>query len=510
MRKRPTLSRLRPGRKTYAFKFWDYNGDRRDFSTGESIPHLAELRINEIYSLYGLDSDDPIALDADVDVYMAYFRHKKVRINVDSPLEEKFFTDQEIDILTDKLVGESELLASILRLLKSNDDRGRKLRSVAERLEKLEHLEKSIIGKQITSVQKALTYKEEIKKFEEYYLDHVSKAHCNYVIAINKRFLKYLKNNSIKTPEITASEIRGFIEHESKQSTDPVYRRKSVRSKLAAMLYWASEKYDYTCQLGNLTPSKRQSTAKFKPKDDSITWYDLPVIEDVISKQDTYWSTIVATMAYAGVGVKELTGIRNEDFVCKEYKISNGEEEDKTVRKFFLRIDLHEERIVKTANRIDLIPIDETYLLPRLLKYIDEGHPGEKYLFAKPAKYKKNRRGPDLWTNGALSKKLVGRRYPINKETGEQGFTPGVLPEGMLARDLRHTFGSLLIRSGYTIDEACALTRNTRDVFIKHYGDFTAEEQIVSFKGGVKENGDTELKIVDKMVTKNHQKYISR
>jgi len=486
VRKKPRLN-LEKGRSKYSFHIYNVDGKRKQVMTGESDRDIAQSLIDEYTRIVGLSQDDDIALAVDERIYKAYFNKEKSKITLKTNLTEEIFTKKEIialDKILDVVEGIDESLAEtftrimvkIPKLLVSHDERGKTIQKLIEEVKGYEDLKRSVIAKQINAANDTGTLSECIDKFELEYRDTVSYSTCVDILSMNRRFAKKIPDD-ISPAEVSKAQIKDFIMELAKKSPDPEYRKKRVRSMLSVFFTWAADRYEFQNPITGLVLLKKKITKKKK-----IIWHDLNVIEDMLLGLDSYWSAIVATMAYAGIGLKELSGIRVDDFTKATKQIN-----DQKAEVYFLKIEWHDERGLKTKNRSDSVPVDAKYLLPHLLKFIEDGHVGEKYFFAKPNSKK------ELWTNDALSRKLNGRRY--SHEGKKDTFTKPILANKIKARDLRHTFGSLLIRNGYSIDEACALTRNKREVFMEHYGHLTAKELHVTLSGD-----EAKVKYIDEAV----------
>lgn len=462
------------GRTKYFFNIYSKSKKRVKVQTGSSDKDIAERMVDDYMRIIGLELDDPISLAVNEKVYKAYFGQSKSRIPVKSKLLDPIFSEKERIIIDEKLKGHPDILIKLSRLVVEADERIKTINAQTENLQGYDELKKSIIAKQVEASKNCPSFTDCIDEFELTYRENVSYSQYTAVLSMSRRLAEVYPD--VNPAEITRHQIRDFIMGLASESTHPEYRKKKVRSMLSPFFTWVSDRYDFQSPIVGMVLMKKKITEKRK-----ITWHDLPVIEEILSGLDSYWRAVVATMAYAGIGLKELSGIRLQDFTSAK-RIVDAEEGPKEIEAYFLKIEWHDQRGLKTKNRSDSVPVDAKFLLPHLLQYLKDGHSGEKYLFPKPKSMRKTN-SPEMWTSDKLSEKLVGRKYPKDKETGEQKINPGILPKGFLARDLRHTFGSLLIRNGYSIDEAAALSRNERDVFVEHYGHLVAKDLTVSLSG---------------------------
>ena len=386
--------RLQPGRKTYSFNYYDCEGKRKQFSTGETDYDKALAKARIFHRLYGLEKFEEEAMAVNPDIYRAYFNIYRPLVPLFKSADRPFTIKEceEIESLS------PDLQYKIASMVVENRNKEVLIERLTDIEEKYNQLSETIEARQIEASKNCPTYKEALKLYEEEYSQTVSSSQCTDVMTMHSNFLKYFKelgDSEIKPTSVTPAHIRGFLTKTSENSDNPKSRQKKARSLISNFFYWAAERYGFTSPFTNLRLSRSKETARRQ-----IIWHDLPVIEDLLNSLDIYWRAIVATMAYAGIGLKELAGIRNEDFVSLVTITEDGKKETR----YQINIEWHEERGLKNKNRADSVPVDEKYLLRHLKDYIKAGFAGDKYLFAKPVKMRKVGSENELWTNHALSK----------------------------------------------------------------------------------------------------------
>lgn len=86
---------------------------------------------------------------------------------------------------------------------------------------------------------------------------------------------------------------------------------------------------------------------------------------------------------------------------------------------------------------------------------------------------------PERWLPTTLT--FVLRGHPGSKDKLKRPSMSGLLPKGMNAASLRHSFGSLLLRSGKTYAQVAATMGNSEAVVMEHYARIQGREVEVNF-----------------------------
>jgi len=250
-----------------------------------------------------------------------------------------------------------------------------------------------------------------------------------------KRFKEFI-GGGVKIADITPAKIIEFLRADAVEHKEPT-RYARTRGTVSHFYSWCAIHYAIPSPMDQI-PGQRQKAAK------DIHWHSLEEIEAALASLDPYWAAVVACMAYAGISAGELRGLRRRDVV----EIRGAKH---------LRITATEDRELKTHNRARTIGIS-----PRLIPLLD-----------------------------ARLKDIKGEDDPIFPPTvgaakiwTPDGFTTHLgkhLPEGMDARSLRRTFGSLLIRSGKSAEEVAAAMGNTAAMVQKHYARIIGSEVDIDF-----------------------------
>ncbi|MCM8542409.1 MAG: hypothetical protein NE328_19215, partial [Lentisphaeraceae bacterium] len=338
----PTIPK---GKKVYTFFFYDSHGKRKQFSTGTDSLSEAKTLAEHIHELYGLSYNDERAIELDDRAYEEYYGHSKVfkPQNIDKIL----LTLDDAEII-DKYITENEpgFALRFIKAISHYASLSNEVESLREQLKDFNDLKDSMLAQQAKSISLCPTYSEALEIFLEEYKPTVSFKHSQEVERVNKDFIEYTENQ--KPASITIAQIRDFLNKKSKDNPDPDTKRKKVSALLSTFFYKAAERYNFQCQFSNMSIVRSKTQKKRK-----IVWYDLPEMEEIIQGLTPYWSAMVATMCYAGIGIKELRGIRNEDFI-KVVQLNKGGQAE---NKYYLNIEPHLDRTLKTKNREELVPI---------------------------------------------------------------------------------------------------------------------------------------------------------
>ena len=489
--------KIEPGKNYYSFRFYNSNNNRLRFSTGTDSKSEAKRLAEQMFELYSLSYNDERAQDIDDRVYKEYFGHSK-EVQPQN-LDKILFTIDDAKLI-DKYIAphEPSFVERFLKSIEHYASLANEVEGLRESLVDYGNLKDSIAAQQARAVKLCPEYDQAFKVFiEEYESEEKTPKQIKDVIRINERFRLFVENQ--KPATITSDQIRDFIttqvkasKHDKNGNLKANYNPDSTRQKTTALLsvffYRAAERYKFICPFSNMASTRNTNKKRRIP-----VWYDLPEVEKIIETLNPYWAAIVSTMCYAGIGIKELRGLRHEDFIKVIQLDNNGDSETL----YFLNIEPHLDRTIKNKNRDDLVPVDPEYLLPHLQRFFSLNLQGEKYIFEKPQDMRRNKNSSNVWNDSHLSHKLNGDKPKFDDDGNKiRSGSKGILPKGYKARNLRHTFGSLLIRSGYSIDDACRLTRNTREVFTEHYARILGLEMRVNIKEGSKKAKILEMQSV--------------
>jgi len=245
-----------------------------------------------------------------------------------------------------------------------------------------------------------------------------------------KRFSEHIDGAKTRIAAITPAQILSFIQKSAKDHDD-AQRAKRERSSFTRFFAWAARTHQIVSPMDQVPITRAKA-------DKDISWPSIEEVNAILTKEKSvYWRAIIATLTYAGLSAHELRGLKMSDIQA----IPGG--------KRILRIQPHEERGLKSANRKRSVQISS-----RLAVYLDaylESRPKKtkcEYVF--PAEAGTNKSG--LWHEGAFTRHLRSR-----------------LPKKITALHLRRTFGSLLIRSGKNETEVAAAMGNTPTMVRQHY-----------------------------------------
>lgn len=307
-------------------------------------------------------------------------------------------------------------------------------------------------------------------------------------VGLAKRFIVTLPPDVNTLLDVRSEQIHAFLDAEtSRVATDkPLARRRNLHIRLARLMNWSAKKFGYPSQMLGVSGVSRN---KLRRERGEILWHELPQLREAISSipsrcgfeensRDTlYWRTLVSMLAYAGLQLAELCWLRKTDVEFDEERgrIWIGPVVDPT--------DSKSVHLLKTGNRERHIDIHSTYLLPLMRDYVGNSLVGEVFFFPKPI-YTRNRKRTavghsERWLPPTLSKVLRGDLGGSDPKKSPPSI--GVLPKGITAASLRHTFGSLMLRSGKTYAQIAAAMGNTESVVMDHYARLRGHEVDVDF-----------------------------
>jgi hypothetical protein len=252
----------------------------------------------------------------------------------------------------------------------------------------------------------------------------------------HKRVISLLEDKADKkVSTYTATEIEDLLREHSKDNDFPARRFNRLRIYLVRYFTWASKRYRF------YNPMNVVNKLKEEQRED-IEWHELDEVLKVIQSIDEpYWQRVVATLLYSGLSSHEFQGLRKRDILTIDGKN-------------YIYVTPHTGRNLKTKNRKRHVLLSK-----ELQKVINEQmkEPGE-YLFPPTVG---NR---DMWHPDTFSEQLNNR-----------------LPKNMNALSLRRTFGSLLLRSGKSVEEVATAMGNTVQMVVTHYAKLLGTEVDTNF-----------------------------
>lgn len=260
-----------------------------------------------------------------------------------------------------------------------------------------------------------------------------------------KRVLDDFKDTreTSKVSLISDNAIKDFLEDSADDHDKPNYRFNYNRTYIFRFFKWAASKYKFLNPL--LSIPKKEAEQK-----EDIHWHELNHVLKVIeNEKEDYWKRLIATLLYTGLSAHELRGIRKSDII--ETTVKKGKK-NKLVK--YIYVTPHEGRTLKRIKRKRHVMVSKA-----LEPYINEQlKTSGKYLFPP----------------------IVGKSSIWNSDTFSD-YLNRHLPTDMNALSLRRTFGSLLLRSGYSPYEVSVAMGNSEDIVKQHYARLLANEIDTNF-----------------------------
>ena len=321
-----------------------------------------------------------------------------------------------------------------------------------------------------------------IDLFEKHLSTTTTRENTKIHVAAARRFVATLPKDVKKLAEVRPEQVGQFLDDETARTkpSKPLARRRNLRIRLARFINWGAKKYDYPSQMRNVEGVRKDP---LKRERGEIRWHELTEVEAAINAQDSgYWKALIATLGYAGLQLAELCWLRRSDVEFTETggKIWVGHVTDPT--------DPKAKHSLKTGNRERHVDVHPTYLLPRLREYLATVPAGEVYFFPMPEEHRRRQRTggghSERWHTHTLSTQLRGHKGGKGAK-GQKKRPPhaGKLPKGMTAATLRHTFGSLLLRSKHakSYAQVAAAMGNSETVVAEYYARLKGGETKVDF-----------------------------
>jgi len=297
-------------------------------------------------------------------------------------------------------------------------------------------------------------------------------------VALAKKFIGTLPEAIKSAAQITPDQIGGYLTDETMRiPTKPKARYRNLRIRLARFINWSAKLWRYESQMKHVGGVDKDALENERGE---IVWHELIAVEAAIKaiegKDAIYWKALVATLGYAGLQLAELCWLRVQDVTLTETggTLWITQVEDSTGARHAL----------KTSNRKRHVNIHGKYLLQRLKDYIAADYCGTEFFFPMLKTMRKRTRNKtngvaERWITNTLGVHLRGHAGGKNKK--KRPPTPGILPAGMNAQTLRHTFGSLLLRSGKDYHEVATAMGNTAEVVKSFYAKLGGKEVGVDF-----------------------------
>lgn len=303
---------------------------------------------------------------------------------------------------------------------------------------------------------------------------NLNRDYAARIIAIANEFTRGLPETVRTLADVTTSQCSAWLNRKL-EGYDPRHirsARREYRKQLAALLNWSAREYGHPSPIAGVSTTK---TTDIEEELQDIIWHSKEDIEAAIdAAPNEYWRAIISTLAYSGLRLTELVYLRVSDVALTA---SGG-----TISVSSVDDGAGGHHKLKSHNSRRTLDVHKKLLLPRLRAYIAKGHPGEFYFFAIPRATMRERERDvngglaERWVPSTLSTMLRG--HPGGKR---RKATLGILPDGMTARTLRHSFGSLLLRAGKNYAEVAAALGDTIEVVKRHYARLKAAEVKASF-----------------------------
>lgn len=408
-------------------------------------------------------------------------------------------------------------------------------RELAAARAEIEKLKGSVVGQAIAAVGRSPDVRGAAVEFSKRMYAETTERNAREVMRVTARFLDWIDREAgaaLNATAVTRDHVERFLDEWDARGDDvsrKLARRDAARRRLGRFLNFCAATWEFPSVMLKV---RKQGKKALERERHSIQWNEEKDVQAVLKKLDVYWRAIVGTFAYAGLQLSELLWLRRSDVVLGA---KSG-----VIHVTSVTAPDGERHLLKTGNRERSIDVDAGKLLPLLRawsrelprdsfwffpvpaprnqvtreelyervwavparKLVDEfgisdvalGKRCKRLMVPRPARGywaqvaagQKPARAPlpkvpvaalparwERWDGQNLCKALSGQS---RKTRGVYGLVGGKLPAGMNAMSLRRTFGSLLIRKGYSLGRVAALMGNTEDVVRSHYGRIAATE----------------------------------
>ena len=492
---------LRPGKATYSAVFYNARGEHKTGSLRTQDHDAAKLICQGLVSLrnakcssletipagippesvkiyFGItDANDGKTTGefhgAEADVSeSASFKAELARFPQDAWLPARLLLLEKF-----RLKGELENAHTAYTKL-NNDHEGLK--------KEFEALRQSVVARVSDAGKNLPTIEAALDLFKSTLSTTTSRDNVKTTVGLAKRFVCTLPANVRNIADVRPDHVNRFLDEETARTNPdkPLARRRNLHIRLARFLNWHAQRYELPSAMSGVKAVKRDNLRRERGE---IVWHDLKDVEAAIEsikpadgkepahvRECTYWRALLAMLAYAGPQLAELCWLRRSDLSLSKDggTIWIGPVNDPT--------HPGAQHLLKTGNRERHVNVHAKYLLPRLREYLDAGLAGQVFLFPKIARRNRTRTvnigHAERWIEDVLGTKLRG--HPGGKKRKP---TAGILPAGMNAATLRHTFGSLLLRSGKTYAQVAAAMGNTEQTVREHYARLKGSETPIDF-----------------------------
>lgn len=452
----------RPGREAYSTTFRDIAGGQVTRGLGTTDELEARLICDALVLLREREIERPASAPPGLHprAVALYFG-----VELETVAEVAHPYDGALEVTDHGLasLGLDDRRAVVDAIARAHELRARNAELEAEVVDlrhRLEALEASTIARAAAAADRCPPMSTALELFETHLHASVSKGQADALMSITRRFTGSLKG--VRTPaHVTPDHVSTWIDDFCKGADKAATRRWKARLRVGRFLNWAAKLYGFPSPMYQVpAPTAHQ----LQRESGEIHWHALKDVDAAIKAlPDDYWKALVATLAFAGLRIAELVWLRRSDIelVGKRRQIWVSTVDDGHGGR-------HE---LKTGHSRRTVEVHPTKLWPLLKKHLAKTK-GEVFAFPMPEDVKRQARlsggHTERWVTATLSRRLSG---------GVGGF----LPEGMSARTLRRTFGSLMLRDGKSVAEVAAAMGNTPAVVQAHYARILGSEVRVGF-----------------------------
>jgi integrase len=309
-------------------------------------------------------------------------------------------------------------------------------------------LRTSMLGRAAEAAERCPAIAEARDLFAEHLAGTVTPKSASEYLAVLDRFLGGAGAGAPTPAHISAEALGAHLDAYTRGAAKPAVRRRKERIKLGRFINWAAKTWGFPSPMPSVPGPKSGAVARERGE---IHWHSMAEVDAVLEglAGDSYWRAVVGTLAFAGLQLAELAWLRSSDL------------QPRSAGGLQLWITPSEGHQLKTAQRRRAVGVH-----PRLAELLEAHAAGDRWLFAMPEHIRRRPRegDRDRWRVDTLGKHL-----------GER------LPDGMDARSLRRTFGSLLLRAGKTAEQVAAAMGNSPAVVHAHYARIIGSEVEVDF-----------------------------
>lgn len=348
-------------------------------------------------------------------------------------------------------------------------------------------LEKSILGRAAVAGARVPLIDKALIDYDLSLKTQVSEETRKQLFSVAKKFRATLPPERTTLIDITVEDVEKFIDahvgntDQTKQATS----RDAIRRRIGRLINWGAERWEYPSQMQRVRTVDKQDIERERG---DIHWHSLDEVKAALAAMpDDYWRCLAGTLVYAGLQLSELVWLRPQDVTMRTGRaslwVTTVEDPEDPGAKHLLKtgnrrreVNLHPKlllsmikRQLKVATGACLFPMPSTHYSKD-----DDG----KWKTKKMRRWKrrKTRGVTERWIVSTLGTMLRGDPGGKSKAA-----VPGFLPDGMSAKSLRRTFGSLLLRSGKTTAEVATAMGNTEAVVKMHYARLLGCEVDVDF-----------------------------